>query len=153
MAPPTSDRVVRSTRDSVNRRIRRETLDRIAYYVAHPAEIEERLGELDREWDIERVLEANAASLALGGVVLGGTVNKRWLALPALVTTFLLQHAVQGWCPPLPVLRRLGFRTAEEIANERFALKLLRGDFKSVSKGDDLAPIERARQILSAVRR
>jgi hypothetical protein len=30
--------------------------------------------------------------------------------LPALVTAFLFQHAVQGWCPPVPILRRLGFR-------------------------------------------
>jgi hypothetical protein len=43
---------------------------------------------------------------------------------------------VQGWCPPIPVLRRLGFRTAFEIDQERQALKLLRGDYKSVSAGD-----------------
>jgi len=49
--------------------------------------------------------------------------------LPAVVGTFLLQHAVQGWCPPLTVFRRLGFRTAGEIARERYALKAMRGDF------------------------
>jgi hypothetical protein len=36
---------------------------------------------------------------------------------------------VQGWCPPLPVFRRLGIRTASEIDYERYALKSLRGDF------------------------
>ncbi len=50
-------------------------------------------------------------------------------ALPAIVTGFLFQHAIQGWCPPLPVLRRRGFRTAEEINQERYALKALGGDF------------------------
>jgi len=32
------------------------------------------------------------------------------------------------------VLRRLGVRTAQEIASERYALKALRGDFVDVSK-------------------
>jgi hypothetical protein len=42
-------------------------------------------------------------------------VDRRWLTLPALVTAFLFQHVIQGWCPPVPILRRLGFRTAHEI--------------------------------------
>ncbi|WP_407921819.1 hypothetical protein, partial [Corallococcus sp. AB049A] len=28
--------------------------------------------------------------------------------------SFLLQHGLQGWCPPLPLLRRLGLRTRGE---------------------------------------
>jgi hypothetical protein len=67
--------------------------------------------------------------------VLGATVDKRWLTLPALVTAFLFQHAVQGWCPPLPILRRLGFRTSREIETERYALKALRGDFGPIGPG------------------
>lgn len=85
----------------------------------------DRIGELDREWDIERVLELNASSLALTGLVLGATVNKKWLAVPAIVLPFLLQHALQGWCPPLPLLRRLGLRTQGEIDREKYALKEL----------------------------
>ena len=45
------------------------------------------------------------------------------------MTGFLLQHALQGWCPPVPVFRRLGVRTTAEIDRERYALKALRGDF------------------------
>ena len=60
---------------------------------------------------------------------LGVFRDRRWFLLPGAVAGFLLQHAVQGWCPPLPVLRRLGVRTADEINQERFALKALRGDF------------------------
>ena len=93
-----------------------------------------RLAELDREWDIERCLETTAASLALVGTALGATVNRRWYALPAAVGAFLMQHALQGWCPPLPLLRRLGVRTADEINQERYALKALRGDFAPVSR-------------------
>lgn len=122
------DRVPAHTADEVNRRIARETVDRIVYYADHPDEIDDRLDELDREWDIERALEANASVLAFGGTALGATVDRRWLVLPALVTAFLFQHAVQGWCPPLPVLRRLGFRTVQEIEEERYALLELLSD-------------------------
>jgi len=36
--------------------------------------------------------------------------------------TFLLQHGMQGWCPPLPILRRLGVRTRGEIDREKYEL-------------------------------
>jgi hypothetical protein len=49
-----------------------------------------------------------------------------------VVGSFLLQHAIQGWCPPLPVFRRLVYRTQSEIDYERYALKSLRGDFRSL---------------------
>jgi hypothetical protein len=49
--------------------------------------------------------------------------------LLTLVLLFFLQHALQGWCPPLPIFRKLGYRTKDEIAKEKYALKLLRGDF------------------------
>src|SRR6187401_716222 len=96
--------------------------------------IERRLQELDQEWDIERAIEANASTLALVGLGLGATVDKRFFVLPAVITAFLLQHALQGWCPPIPVLRRLGFRTQFEIEQERYALKALRGDFADISE-------------------
>lgn len=34
-----------------------------------------------------------------------------------------IKHALQGWCPPLPILRRLGFRTTQESEQERAALR------------------------------
>lgn len=134
MVSDTAERVPAHTAEDVNRRIERETVERLRYYAAHPHLIDRRLAELDAEWDVERTLEANAATLALTGTVLGAAVDRRWLFLPAAVTAFLLQHAVQGWCPPLPVLRRLGFRTAREIETERHALKALRGDYEGVSR-------------------
>lgn len=53
------------------------------------------------------------------------------------VLGFLFQHAVQGWCPPVSLLRRLGFRTSSEIDAERYALKALRGDFKELEPTQD----------------
>ena len=129
MLPSTAERVPLNTIAEVNRRIRDATETRIVHFASHPEIIDARLVELDREWDIERVLETNASVLALAGTALGATVSKRFLILPVLITAFLFQHALQGWCPPIPVLRRMGYRTAREIDIERVALKILRGDF------------------------
>lgn len=130
MLPSTSERVSASTPPHVNERIQRRTRAQVAAHAsARPEHIARRLFELDREWDMERVLEANAAALSLAGLALGLTRHRAWLALPVTVGAFLLQHALQGWCPPLPVIRRLGVRTADEINCERTALKALRGDF------------------------
>jgi hypothetical protein len=57
----TASRVPSHTAHEVNRRIRQETEERIAYFADYPEEIEGRLLELDREWDIERTIEANAS--------------------------------------------------------------------------------------------
>lgn len=128
------DRVSQNTCDSVNERIRQQTEENIQR-MAHVGReaITRRLGELDAEWDIERYIETMAPSITLAGLALGLTVNRRWLALPVFVQSFLLMHAVQGWCPPIPVLRRLGVRTTFEIDRERNALKALRGDFREMA--------------------
>src|SRR4051794_15854511 len=151
MFPSTVDRVPNQTCQAVNKSIRDETEHRIEHLRRlGPAAIERRLEELEAEWDIERTLEANAATVSLIGVTLGAIVDRRWFALPAVVGVFLLQHAVQGWCPPLPVFRRLGFRTASEIDYERYALKVLRGDFEEVSRERNRGPQKVADQALRA---
>jgi hypothetical protein len=128
----TRNRVPAHTSEDINQRIRQEISRNVRYYAAHPEKMPERLRELDQEWDIERAIQANAAAIGFFGVMMGATRGRGWLALPALVTGFLFQHAVQGWCPPVPVLRRLGFRTSYEIEEERQALKAVRGDFAKV---------------------
>lgn len=153
MIASTRMRVPEHTAAHVNERIRRQTEQNVASHGGAGAKaIDDRLKELDREWDIERVLEANAATVALIGLGLGATVDRRFNWLPAAVAGFLLQHAIQGWCPPVPIFRRLGIRTASEIAEERYALKALRGDFRAVppSGGPDMAWKNEA---LRAVRR
>lgn len=132
----TKNRVPDHTSEEINQQIQRDTSMRVRYYEQHINEIPQRLRALDEEWDIERAIEANASALAFVGVALGVTRDRRWLALSALVTGFLFQHAIQGWCPPVPILRRLGFRTAYEIEEERQALKVLRGDFENLPAQD-----------------
>lgn len=123
--PYTAQRVPQHTASRLNRRIKLRTARNIQYYVRHPEKIDERLSELDREWDIERTLEANAATITVASVLLGTFVNRKWFFLPGVVGGFLLQHAIQGWCPPLPIFRRMGVRTQSEIEQERYALKAL----------------------------
>jgi hypothetical protein len=133
MIAETADRVPENTPQQVNLRIRRQTEQRLACCAAGGAEaIARRLAALDAEWDVDRALEATTAGVGLVGIGLGITLGRKWLLLPALVAGFLMQHAVQGWCPPLVTMRLLGFRTADEIEQERYALKALRGDFRGV---------------------
>lgn len=121
-----ADRVRRSTAIHLNEKIDQEIDNSIQSYAnsSHTA-IQCRIQELDEEWDVERVLEVNASTLAFTGLMLGLMVNKKWLALPVVVLTFLFQHGVQGWCPPLPILRRLGIRTRGEIDREKHELMAL----------------------------
>jgi hypothetical protein len=135
--PTTRDRVPAHTAEHINRRLEREMRERVQLMAGQPDRIGARLKQLDAEWDIERAIEANASTLAFIGVALGYFVHPYWLVLPAAVTLFLFQHAIQGWCPPVPVLRRLGFRTVYEIERERQALKALRGDFNGIERAPD----------------
>lgn len=148
MLPSTVDRVPDHTAEHVNEQIRRRMEERVARVAAAgPVAVARRLEELDREWDIERTLEANAATITAVGSALALFVNPRFALVPLVVGSFLLQHAVQGWCPPLPVFRRAGIRTQAEIEEERYALKAIRGDFEQV--GEDVP--NRAGQALRAV--
>lgn len=133
MIPSSSQRVPMHTSPSVNRAIRQDAEQRVREYRhATPQQLDQRLTELDHEWDIERMLETNAATLAFTGSVLALTKDRRFAVVPLVITGFLLQHAVQGWCPPLPILRRLGFRTMHEIDQERQALLELRGSTMAI---------------------
>lgn len=131
MLPTSEERVAVNTAPEVNQRIRRDLEARLAHYRgASRAEIDARLEELDREWDIERTLQANMAVVLGTSLALGATVSRKWFAFSGVVAGFFLQHAVQGWCPPVIPWRRAGVRTMSEIEEERTALRVLRGDFQ-----------------------
>jgi hypothetical protein len=129
MIASSAGRVPSHTAFDVNMDLNQQFHRHVAYYAENPTEIPRRLAELDREWDIERALAAMSASFSLAGLALGFSGRRRAFLVPAIVQTFFLQHTLQGWCPPLPVLRRMGFRTPHEIDREKSALKeLLRKD-------------------------
>ena len=146
----TQDRVREHSPDKFNQRIDRATQRRVLRAGGESkAALSRRLEQLDHEWDMERLLETNASALALGGLLLGLFVNRKFLVVPCLVLPFLLQHATQGWCPPVPLFRSRGVRTRKEIDTEKFAVKALRGDFAGVETRED--PNDRARAAWKAV--
>lgn len=152
MLPSTVARVPKRTAEHVNERIRRQMEERVARIAAAgPEAVARRLRELDEEWDIERTLEANASTLVAVGSALTLLVDRRFAVVPLVVGLFLLQHATQGWCPPLPIFRRYGYRTQTGINQERYALKALRGDFEQVRDGSGGRGPVHADQALQAV--
>jgi len=134
MIPATTQRLTLNTPNSVNEVISCQTRENVARFAsATPAILEQRLRELDHEWDVERVTGAAAGLVLLAGVLLTSLLGTGWLVLPALIGGCLLLHAVIGWTPALPLIRQIGYRTAEEIAHERYALKAIRGDFQPMN--------------------
>jgi hypothetical protein len=146
------DRVRRNTAPEILKRIDSDLELSVRFHASQPTEvISRRIEELEREWDIERTLETNAATLALTGAFMGLTSGRKWFLLTLTVTGFLLQHAVSGWCPPVPVFRRLGFRTRSEIDREKFALKALRGDFKNLPEREEPQPEADIQQVVQSI--
>jgi hypothetical protein len=128
------DRVRENTPEEKNQEMDKKVMERM-YRLQNLSidEINKRLAKIRSEWDIEKTLEVNASSLALTGLVLSIFSTKRWLFIPVVVTGFLLQHGLQGWCPPVTLFRSLGIRTRQEIDEEIYALKVLRGDFDAIT--------------------
>jgi hypothetical protein len=133
VVPPPRDRVRERTAAPVNERIDRQTRASIQDSVSQGRDaIIRRLAELDHEWDVDRALMANFAVVGGAAFSMGlarytttpllDPPRKGLLYFFGVQMTFLLVHAVAGWCPPAPVFRRLGFRTKGEIEAERHSL-------------------------------
>jgi hypothetical protein len=130
MIPPTSQRVFLRTDPRANAEIRNQTIRNLNIFKnCNAGEISERIRLLNLEWDTERVLEVNASLLVLISSYLGIKTSRIWFLLTGAVGVFMLQHSIWGWCPPLPLIRKWGVRTEDEIYAEKTALKAMRGDF------------------------
>lgn len=71
-----ADRVRANTSEEVNARLDCEMRERVESYAGRgEAEITRRIGELDREWDMKRLLETNASALAGVGVGLAAATG------------------------------------------------------------------------------
>lgn len=147
LLPATTTRVANNTCSAVNDEIRDLTVRRLKFYKnCCRKTLTQRIDELDREWDTERVLETNAASIVFLSSIMGYKKTKcSCFLMTGMVGAFLLQHALQGWCPPLPFIRKVGIRTGEEIFNEKNVIKRIRGDFLHDTKDavEMLAAVEK----------
>ncbi len=104
---------------------RRRIEQNVAYFRANPEGLESRLAELRQEWDVDRVLHTGVCAGSLAGFWLALTKGRAWLALPLLLSTGGLHHAVTGRSPAADLLRRMGVRTRAEIEAEMEALARL----------------------------
>jgi hypothetical protein len=95
-----------------------------------PAAIEERLGQLDREWTAGRAAKATLGVLTVAGLAFGLTVSLWWLVLPIVAGALLVQYLFGRSSLVGDVFRGMGFRPSSEIDQEKLALKALRGDFQ-----------------------
>lgn len=131
-------RVRHSSSPEANRKIDEDILKNIKYYSDLSEDvINKRIKELDREWDIERLLEMNLSTIALTGIFLTLFKHRSWIILPTVAVGFFAQHAIQGWCPPVPLMRFFKFRTRNEINHEKHALKALRGDYEDIKSAEE----------------
>jgi len=129
MFAQTNDRVERNTGAAINQAFDEQIAESIKQYThAPPDAIERRLAELDREWDIERVIEVEAPATIMLGILLATVHDRRWMMLSAMAASMVIVHSLQGWYPLLPILRRIGIRSNAEIERERNGLRALRGD-------------------------
>ncbi len=127
------DPVRAATDEDILRKIDSKIEENIRFYASQgPEAISRRIQELEQEKDIEKYLALTASSVGLGSVLLSFISGRKWLVVTGVVLGFLLNHSVSGWCPPVPVLRKLGIRTRGEIDKEKYALKILRGDLDEV---------------------
>lgn len=124
------DRIRAHSPDHINRKVEREIEECIrAENAKDPAGLSEHLRKLDQEWDVDRATMLWFSFVGTAILYLGVKKNPKWLTLFGIFFPFLAHHAANGWCPPVSVLRRLGFRSSREIDAERYALKTMRGDF------------------------
>lgn len=135
--PPAHDLARDRTSRVVNRRIDRQTYGAMLEAGDSPEGIRARLAEIDQEWHLDRALIALFSGL--GSLTAGLTMRTLrrdgrsgffgllfWTQM-----SFLLYHATRGWCPPVELLRRMGFRTAREICAERCVLEKQLADAES----------------------
>lgn len=116
---PGKDNVRAMTSEKANRKIDKKMERTVKGVIAQGEDaIDERLKEIDKEWDIDRVLMLNF-SIFVMAQLLAARKNSKWLWGPLIQTPFLFMHATLGWCPPVLWFRPMGFRTKKEIQTER----------------------------------
>src|SRR5947209_14291072 len=109
---PDADRLHANTGPEVNERLDHNTELRLREAASRSKDgLTDRIIDLGREWNFDRVIEVKASMTGLTGLVLGAFLDCRFLLMLGMAASMLLLHSVQGWYPLLPLLRKLGLRS------------------------------------------
>jgi hypothetical protein len=109
-------------------------------------EISNKLKKLSNEWDIDKTLKINATAVAIASFILKAVTRRRGFWLTGALAGFIWHHGIRNWASGLPIMKRMGKRTQDEINAEIYSLKILRGDF------DHISGTSEPEQILKAMR-
>ena len=121
------------------------------YATQSPDVISKRIEELDQERTLDQTMALYASGIGLGTVLFSFLGGRKWLVVTGAVLGLLLKHSLEGTSPTVPLLRKLGVRTRSEIDREKYALKILRGDFEQVPKLEQLKA-NPAQEVLRSIR-
>ena len=91
------------------------------------------------------------SGIGLGTLLFSFIGGRKWLVVTGTLLGFMLKHSLEGTSPVVPLLRKLGVRTRAEIDREKYALKILRGDFSDMPKPDQLKA-NPAQEVLRSIR-
>jgi hypothetical protein len=105
--------------------------DSIRFYGSlGPQAISDRLRALEDEPDLETVATLAMAGTGILALVFGFTGSRLWRLLAWMALPLIFAHARGRLSAPGEFLKTLGLRSRQEIQEEKYALKALRGDFR-----------------------
>ena len=123
MTAPALQGLKQATKKTKSLKNNEKIQDNLVHYANETEQvIQKRIRQLNKEWDTNKTLIVSGAAMALAGVVLGLTVNKKWYWLTSAVASLAVEHIFKGWSPPVSLLRAAGMRTKKEIEKERQGL-------------------------------
>ena len=97
MPSATTDRVERNTAALLNRKFEQQLNENVSKFAkADRRAIDQRLAELDREWNIERLIETEAPLMIGLGMALGTAHDRKWFALSAFAAGMVILHNLQA---------------------------------------------------------
>ncbi len=87
---PDADRLRANTRPDVNERLDQNTELRIREAASRSKDgVTDRIIDLGREWNFDRVIEVEASMTGLTGLVLGAFLDTRFLLMPGMAASML----------------------------------------------------------------
>lgn len=103
-----------------------------------PSAIDERLSDIEQEWSAGRAAKVAIGIAVLIGMGLGLSLGGWWYSVPVIGGLLLLQYLFSRTSWLGKVFHESGMRSGQEIDQERFALKALRGDFAALPTVHDI---------------